>query len=100
MRKIETETISVPRRVEPFDVYRQAVSRFGEHHAFLAESMQGPADDCRQSIVAICRLASVRFRAGVVEIDAAPRLARRLAGTMEMACAPTGRSFDSDGRVE
>ncbi|PCE30211.1 hypothetical protein BZL54_22450 [Burkholderia ubonensis subsp. mesacidophila] len=100
MLTIQTETIRIKAApdVDPFSVYRMAVERFGAEHVFLAESVSGPEIDCKQSFVAIRRIASIRFTADSVNIDAAPEIRGHLTHTAETL--PDAPRFDPDGRAD
>lgn len=70
MQSIQTDIITLenPQGVDPFTVYRRVVAKYGDHHAFLAESLDGPLTDREQSIVSICLVASICFTTDTIRI--------------------------------
>jgi anthranilate synthase component I len=99
MHTIQTEVfpIGIKPGVDPFSVYRLAVERFGAQHAFLAESVRGPAADCQQSFVAVNKLGSICMTADEVRIDAADAVRQHLIRTVE--AVPGMPRFDAAGRA-
>lgn len=85
MQTIKTKVIELgtPPGVDPFSVYRRTILRYGDRHAFLAESISGPMEDCRHSIVAIGHLASVSFTHDTICIDANSIIKENLIKTIE-----------------
>lgn len=97
MQTIQTEVIELENHqaVDPFSVYRRATEHFGEHHAFLAESVAGPAVDCSQSIITIGHLACVCLARDSLRITANPTIRGHLAQTLQSRLP--GLAFDNDG---
>lgn len=100
MLTIQTEAFPIELKlgVDPFSVYRLAVERFGVQHAFLAESVGGPAVDCQQSFIAVNKLGSVCINAHRVCIDAADAVRQHLIRTVE--AVPGMPRFDADGGAD
>nr|WP_198982722.1 anthranilate synthase component I family protein [Herbaspirillum sp. ASV7] len=69
--------------VDPFSVYRQSILRYGNQHAFLAESISGPSEDCRHSLVAIGHLATINMTQDVISIHANDVIEKHLIKTIE-----------------
>ncbi len=97
MHTIQVETIRIKAEpgIDPLSIYRRSAEQFGDHHAFLAESMSGPAVDCQQSVVAINRIGSVIFRPDSVQIEASPVVRQHLMHTIKsnhdiQSCDATG----------
>ncbi|RQU01616.1 anthranilate synthase component I family protein [Burkholderia cepacia] len=97
MHTIETEVFPIELKpgVDPFSVYRLAIERFGAQHAFLAESVRGPATDCQQSFIAVKKLGSICIDADRVCIDAIGAVRQHLIRAVE--AVPGMPRFDTDG---
>lgn len=97
MQHVQTEVIELENLpgVDPFSVYRQITERFGAQHAFLAESVAGPAVDCTQSIIAIGHLASICFTHDAIRITANQVISAHLVQTIESRVP--GLRFDNGG---
>lgn len=89
MQTIETKVIDLgkPIGVDPFSVYRRTTQRYGDRHAFLAESISGPMEDCKKSVVTIGHLASISFFEDGMCVEANCQIKDHLVKTVE--------SFDS-----
>ena len=62
---IESESRSLATEdVDLFKAYQNAVAAHGPQHAFLFESLQGPEQDCRQSVLGLHCLAEIVFSHG------------------------------------
>lgn len=102
MQTIQSEVVELetPHGVDAFTVYRRAIERYGEHHAFLAESIGGPPADCTQSIVTIGHIASICFASDAIRIVANDVISGHLSRTVEASLQ--GTQFDTKGvaRIE
>lgn len=85
MQTIMTEVLKLKKSpgVDPFSVYRRSVLQYGDEHAFLAESISGPLEDCRHSLVAIGRLATIKITQDAISIDANDVISQNLIKTIE-----------------
>lgn len=84
MQTVTTEVLrrSTTGQADPFAVYRRAARQLGRDQVFLAESVAGPEVDCQFSYLAIGRLASARFGAGI-EVDGRASVAQCFIEAME-----------------
>lgn len=70
--RVNIETESRPLVIEDMDLfraYRNAVAVHGLQHAFLLESLQGPDQDCRQSVLGLHCLAEIVFSRSELRIQ-------------------------------
>ncbi|WP_182282880.1 anthranilate synthase component I family protein [Comamonas testosteroni] len=85
MQTILTEVFKLEKSpgIDPFSVYRRSVLQYGNEHAFLAESISGPLEDCRNSLVAIGHLATISINQDAISVNANDVISKNLIKTIE-----------------